>query len=169
MSRFFMITFTKKRSTIIFFLLLSPLLFFGCSKREQPHPDNGLVYWPAANVQEIALAKSAAEEWNRLHPDMPVVVQPIPESQSTEEVLLAAIVGKTTPDICSNIWPGVVGQFVRANAILPLDAFADFDSVAAARLPDEQIRTYRYLDGHIYQMPWKTNPIMLEYNVKMLR
>ncbi len=164
-----MITFTKKSSTFICCLFLSGLAFFGCSKKEQANPDNGLVYWPAANVQEIQLAKSAADEWNKLHPDVPVLVQPIPESQSTEEVLLAAVVGKTTPDICSNIWPGVVGQFVRASAILPLDAFADFDSVAAARLPEEQIRAYRYLDGHDYQMPWKTNPIMLEYNVKMLR
>jgi len=164
-----MITFVKKRATIICFLFLSVLMFFGCSKKESTHPGNGLVYWPAANVQEIQLAKSAADDWNRTHPDMPVVVQPIPESQSTEEVLLAAIVGKTTPDICSNIWPGVVGQFVRAKAVLPLDAFADFDSVAAARLPEEQIRNYRYLDGHIYQMPWKTNPIMLEYNVNMLK
>ena len=164
-----MVTFTKKISVIIFFLLLSPLLFFSCSKTEQANTNNGMVYWPAANVQEIQLAKSAADEWNRLRPDMPVVVQAIPESQSTEEVLLAAVVGKTTPDICSNIWPGVVGQFVRAGAILPLDDFADFDSVASARLPEEQIRNYRFLDGKIYQMPWKTNPIMLEYNINMLR
>ncbi|MDZ7314825.1 MAG: extracellular solute-binding protein [candidate division KSB1 bacterium] len=128
-----------------------------------------LVYWPAANVQEIALARQAAEEWNRLHPELPVKVQPIPESQSTEEVLLAAVVGKTTPDICSNIWPGIVGQLVRAGAVIPLDQFADFDSVITARLPEAQIEPYRYQDGRFYQMPWKTNPIMLEYNVSMLK
>ena len=128
-----------------------------------------LTYWPAANPQEIELAKRAAEEWNTHHPEIPVVVQPIPESQSTEEVLLAAIVGKTTPDVCSNIWPGVVGQFVRAKALVALDQFADFDSLVAARLPDGKLEECRYDDGQIYQMPWKTNPIMMEYNVGRLK
>lgn len=129
----------------------------------------GLVYWPAANAQEIELAGLAAAEWNAAHPDMPVTVQPIPESQSTEEVLLAAVVGKTTPDVCSNIWPGVVGQFVRAGALVALDSFADFDSVAAARLPEGQREAFQYDDGRLYQMPWKSNPIMMEYNVRRLQ
>jgi multiple sugar transport system substrate-binding protein len=145
------------------------LFIIGCSSNSQRSDQDALIYWPAANFQEIRIAEAAAKEWNELHPDVPVIVQPIPESQSTEEVLLAAVVGKTTPDICSNIWPGIVGQFVRADALLPMDAFSDFDSVAQARLPLEQVENYRYLDGHIYQMPWKTNPIMLEYNVNLLK
>lgn len=130
---------------------------------------NHLTYWPAANAQEILLAKESAQLWNEQHPETPVLVQPIPESQSTEEVLLAAVVGKTTPDICSNIWPGVVGQFVRARSLVPLDRFPDFDSLATARLPDGQLESYRFEDGHVYQFPWKTNPIMLEYNINLLR
>ncbi len=129
----------------------------------------GLVYWPAANTQEITLAKQAAAIWNARHPEVAVTVQPIPESQSTEEVLLAAVVGKTTPDICSNIWPGIVGKFVRAKALIPLDQFSDFDSTASARLPQTLLKSYVFDDGHVYQMPWKTNPIMMEYNVNMLR
>ncbi len=143
------------------------VLIGGCGS-DRPGKKRELVYWPAANYQEIKLAERAAGEWNQLYPEMPVLVQPIPESQSTEEVLLAAVVGKTTPDICSNIWPGVVGQFVRANALIALDRFCDFDSVVDARLPAGQLQTYTYLDGHVYQIPWKTNPIMLEYNVNML-
>lgn len=140
----------------------------GC-RGDRAKEKNQLIYWPAANYQEIKLAERAAKRWNRLYPEMPVLIQPIPESQSTEEVLLAAVVGKTTPDICSNIWPGVVGQFVRANALIALDRFCDFDSVVHARMPAGQLQTYTYLDGHVYQMPWKTNPIMLEYNVNMLK
>lgn len=154
-------------------VLLLPALFLllaGCGGRDESAASrNGLVYWPAANAQEIELARGAAAEWNTLHPDIPVTVQPIPESQSTEEVLLAAIVGKTTPDICSNIWPGVVGQFVRARALVALDSFTDFDSVMAARMPEEQRQVYQHDDGHHYQMPWKTNPIMMEYNIDRLR
>lgn len=151
------------------FLGLFFILFFSCRNGHQPSFQRaGLVYWPAANAQEIELAELAAKEWNSLNPHIPVTVQPIPESQSTEEVLLAAIVGKTTPDVCSNIWPGVVGQFVRAQALVALDSFADFDSLATARLPEGQREAFQHDDGHIYQMPWKTNPIMMEYNVKRL-
>lgn len=149
----------------LFFLLLLAGCNGGRGADSQRH---GLIYWPAANAQEIELARQAAAAWNARRLDLPITVQPIPESQSTEEVLLAAIVGKTTPDICSNIWPGVVGQFVRAKALVALDGFADFDSVAAARLPAGQRQAFQYDDGHIYQMPWKTNPIMMEYNVRRL-
>lgn len=154
----------------ILFLGVSIILLINC--RSGPATDSrhdGLIYWPAANAQEIELATLAAREWNTLHPRIPVTVQPIPESQSTEEVLLAAIVGKTTPDVCSNIWPGVVGQFVRARALVALDSFNDFDSLAAARLPAGQREAFQHDDGHIYQMPWKTNPIMMEYNVNRLK
>jgi len=155
---------------IIYNIIVIGLILFSCRNAQTPGTGKKeLVYWPAANAQEITLAKQAAELWNSSHPEIPVIVQPIPESQSTEEVLLAAVVGKTTPDVCSNIWPGVVGQFVRANALVALDQFADFDSVAVTRLPEEQLVTCRYNDSHVYQMPWKTNPIMLEYNINLLR
>ncbi len=157
--------------TVLFAGLSLVLLLSGCggSDSRTKARKAGLIYWPAANAQEIELATRAVDEWNALHPHIPVIVQPIPESQSTEEVLLAAIVGKTTPDVCSNIWPGVVGQFVRARALVALDSFSDFDSLAAARLPEGQREAFRHDDGHIYQMPWKTNPIMMEYNVKRLQ
>ena len=157
-----------KRWIIFLPCALSLMLF--CTQDDQSRSGRDkLVYWPAANAQEIELAHQAAQIWNETHADFPVLVQPIPESQSTEEVLLAAVVGKTTPDICSNIWPGVMGQFVRAKAVIALDAFADFDSVVQARLPEGQLEGIRFRDGHVYQMPWKTNPIMLEYNVGMLK
>lgn len=150
-------------------LTLGLASLLSCSQDRSHSDRHELVYWPAANAQEIRLAQAAAHIWNQSHPHFPVRIQPVPESQSTEEVLLAAVVGKTTPDICSNIWPGVMGQFVRARAVIAMDQFADFDSVTSARLPDGQLAPYRFQDGHVYQMPWKTNPIMLEYNAGMLR
>ncbi|MCK5738835.1 extracellular solute-binding protein, partial [bacterium] len=37
------------------------------------------------------------------------------------------------------------------------------------RLEPRLIQEARSLDGHTYQMPWKTNPIMICYNKKLLR
>ncbi|MDZ7373773.1 MAG: extracellular solute-binding protein [candidate division KSB1 bacterium] len=141
-----------------------------CSERGGSRAGRGrLVYWPAANPQEVELARKLVDEWNRLHPDIPVEMQPVPESQSTEEVLLTAIAGRTTPDVCSNIWPGAVAQFVRARGLLPLHSFPDFDSLVQARLPEGLIEEYRQADGGVYEIPWKINPVMLEYNVAMFR
>jgi multiple sugar transport system substrate-binding protein len=95
-------------------------------------------------------------------------MQPIPVSQSTEEVLLAAIAGKTTPDVCSNIWPGALHEYTQSGGLIPLDTFPDFNQIALARIPPELLKTFRSEDGHYYQFPWKTNPVMMFYNLRML-
>ncbi len=149
------------------------ILFVGCSQRqsslEQPAASVvHLTYWPAPNPQEIQLADSIVKMWNRMHPEIQVRMQPIPVSQSTEEVLLAAIAGKTTPDVCSNIWPGALREYTQAGGLVELDKFSDFDSIAAGRVPRELLTTFQASNGHYYQMPWKTNPVMMFYNIGML-
>lgn len=157
---------------LIFSLALAVSLVLSCREKKPSFgPDTSpvitLTYWPAPNPQEVQLADSLVKKWNRIHPRVQVHMQPIPVSQSTEEVLLAAIAGKTTPDICSNIWPGALHEYTRAGGLLRLDQFPDFDSVALPRTPKELLETFRSDDGHYYQMPWKTNPVMMFYNVRM--
>lgn len=145
-----------------------------CNRTEGPSPGAPvatveLTYWPAPNAQEIELADTLVRRWNALHPGVHVRMQPIPVSQSTEEVLLAAIAGKTTPDVCSNIWPGALHEYTQAGGLVQLDRFPDFDSVASSRTPRDLLETFRSDDGHYYQFPWKTNPAMMFYNKRMLR
>jgi len=128
-----------------------------------------LTYWPAPNPQEIQLADTIVKMWNRMHPQIQVRMQPIPVSQSTEEVLLAAIAGKTTPDVCSNIWPGALREYTQAGGLVALDKFPDFDSIASSRTPKELLAIFKTSNGHYYQMPWKTNPVMMFYNIGMLK
>lgn len=160
------------KSTLFLGFVLAALVVTGCSKHrtsEQTGSDKivELTYWPAPNPQEMQLADTLVREWNHLHPDIHVTMQPIPVSQSTEEVLLAAIAGKTTPDVCSNIQPAALYDYSRAGGIIPLDQFSDFDSVALSRTPKELLDQFRSADGHFYQMPWKTNPVMMFCNVRM--
>lgn len=151
----------------------SLVLFAGCGERHESKkpvtPTVELMYWPAPNTQEIQLADSIVARWNRLHLDIHVRMQPIPVSQSTEEVLLAAIAGKTTPDVCSNIWPGALHDYTESGGLVPLDTFSDFDSLVSSRTPSGLIETFRSDDGHCYQFPWKTNPVMMFYNLRLLR
>ena len=128
-----------------------------------------LVYWPSQNPQERAVADTLVARWNRAHPDVQVVAQPIPAGQSSEEVLLASIVAGTTPDVCSNVWPGVLHDLVRAGGVVPLDGMPGWDSLMAARVPPELVERFRSADGRFYQLPWKTNPILMMVNPEMLR
>lgn len=148
------------------------ILIAGCGNSTNPSggPDEDvktLTYWSAPNPQEYAMAQELVAEWNRENPHIQVKLQALPAGQSSEEVLLSAMVAGTTPDICSNIWPGVTNDFIRAKGLYPLDIFADFEEVMTARLPQDVLESVRSSDGHVYQVPWKTNPIMVQYNIKM--
>ncbi len=150
------------------------VLIISCSKNTKPsqgHKKNGirLTYWCASNQEEISLAKELVKKWNFSHDKIEIHLQPIPASQSSEEVLLAAIAGKTTPDICSNMWPGAIDDFTSSGGLVRLDQFPDFLDYITARVPEDLLESFRSPDGHFYQVPWKTNPTMMMYNVKIFR
>ena len=127
-----------------------------------------LIYWPPPNRFDIEMSHVLVERWNREHPDVQVEMQPLPAGRSSEEVLLAAIVGKTTPDICSNILSGTVERMVRAGALVPLSDLHDFAGTVEARSPAGTLEAFRSSDGKVYQMPWKANPQLLMVNTGLL-
>ena len=127
-----------------------------------------LTYWPAANPQEVLLATRLTDRWNREHPDIQVRVQPLPAGRSTEEVLLAAIVAKATPDICSNVSSALLSRLVRAGGVVRLDHLAPTAARLAERTTAAMLAPLRLPDSGIYSFPWKTNPEMLLYNVDLL-
>ncbi|MFH0881355.1 MAG: extracellular solute-binding protein [bacterium] len=128
-----------------------------------------LTYWSSTNPEEIKLSERLTQEWNQAHPDTQVILQPLPEGRSGEEVLIVASAGGTTPDICSNVSPTITPLLAKANALLPLDIFEDGRSFIRERLPEGMEKTFVNSDGKLYQIPWKGNPIMVQYNVGMLR
>jgi multiple sugar transport system substrate-binding protein len=127
-----------------------------------------LTYWPAANPLETKLAMMLTDHWNRDHPDVQVRVQPLPAGRSTEEVLLAAIVARATPDVCSNVSSALLSRLVRANGVVRLDNLVPTAARLAERTTTAMLAPLRLQDGGIYSFPWKTNPEMLLYNVDLL-
>ena len=151
-------------------LLLAAALVGACDDSAPTAAEGGavrLTYWTSQNPQERAWADVLVARWNAAHPGVQVDAQPLPAGQSSEEVILAAIVAGTTPDLCSNIWPGVLNDLVRAGGVVALDGLPGFDSLMAARTPPALRGRFRAADGHTYQLPWKTNPILMLYNAEL--
>lgn len=149
------------------YLIFLAFLFSGCQRKATEHPR--LVYWSSNNSAEIKFASTITAEWNLTHPNLPVQTQPVPEGQSSEEIILAAVVGKTTPDIYSNMWQGDVEAYSRANVLIPLDTLPGFLDFIYRRCDSAVVKEVTSSDGHIYQVPWKINPIMQIYNKKYMR
>jgi len=128
-----------------------------------------LTYWPAANPPETRLAMRLAAQWNLENPDVQVRVQPLPAGRSTEEVLLAAIVARATPDVSSNVSSALLARLVRAKGVVRLDNRVATAARLQERTSPAMLASIRLPDGGIYAFPWKTNPMMLMYNVDLLK
>ena len=150
-----------KHLLLLFFLLL---LLVGCHSEQAAN--RPLVFWCSNNAGEITFAKEFTQRWQQQRPDKPLRYQPIPEGQSSEEIILASVVGKTTPDIYANMWQGSVEQYAKANVLIPLDTLKGFRAFIEARCDSAVMREITSSDGHIYQVPWKVNPIMLFCNTR---
>jgi multiple sugar transport system substrate-binding protein len=152
------ITLWKASLAAVLLLLVAP----SCQKEDRDH--HNLIYWSATNSEEIAWSKKYIDLWNKDHPEAQVAFQPVPEGQSSEEVILAAVVGRTTPDIYANMWQGDVEDFARSGVLIPLDTLNGFMDFLYARCDTQVVQEITSSDGHIYQIPWKVNPVMMMYN-----
>ena len=127
-----------------------------------------LTYWPAANPAETHLAMRLTTQWNADNPGVQVRVQPLPAGRSSEEVLLAAIVANATPDVSSNVSSALLARLVRAKGVVRLDNRVATEARLRERTNPAMLATLRLPDGGIYAFPWKTNPMMLMYNIDRL-
>ncbi|MCB9249417.1 MAG: extracellular solute-binding protein [Ignavibacteriales bacterium] len=147
--------------------LFVALTLISCNSDHNKNSDD-LVYWSSNNSYEINYAKAITQKWNKNNSQFKVSFQPVPEGQSSEEIILAAVVGETTPDIYSNMWQGDVEAYAQAGVLIPLDTLDGFMEFLYNRCDSSVVEEIRSLDGHIYQIPWKINPIMLIYNEKII-
>jgi len=151
----------------IIILVLFVHILNSCSSSNKNSRD-AILYWCSNNTDEIKFAKISTDEWNKNNPNDQVKYQPVPEGRSSEEIILAAVVGNTTPDIYSNMWQGDVEAYAQAGVLIALDTLKGFLDFLYERCDSAVIEEIKSLDGHIYQVPWKINPIMLIYNVNLI-
>lgn len=148
-------------------IVFSFFILFLLSCRNHDEEASSLVFWSSNNAEEVEFTRSYIDQWNKSGLGKPVLSQPVPEGQSSEEVILAAVVGKTTPDIYANMWQGDVEDFAQSGVLIALDTLDGFLDFMYERCDSSVIREITSQNGHIYQVPWKVNPIMLMYNPKL--
>src|SRR5450755_238384 len=122
--------------------------------------------WYSNNPQEVAWGEQMVAAWNKLHPSEKVTGQQIPAAQSSEEVIGAAITAGSEPCLIYNTAPAAVPTFEQQGGLVPLNDFPGAVSYIQARTgPGASV--YKSPDGKYYQMPWKSNPVMIFYNKKI--
>ncbi|HEY2726334.1 MAG TPA: extracellular solute-binding protein, partial [Parafilimonas sp.] len=148
-------------------ILIISFLLNSCNN---PHEKNNqLLFWCSNNAGEINFSTAFTNAWNKTHADVSIHIQPVPEGQSSEEVILAAVVGKTTPDVYANMWQGNVEMYARAGSLIALDTLKGFMQFINERCDSSVIKEITSVDGHIYQVPWKVNPFMTIYNKNLFQ
>ncbi|MFF7679626.1 extracellular solute-binding protein [Actinacidiphila glaucinigra] len=127
-----------------------------------------ITVWYSNNAQEVAWGKSMVASWNAAHPDEKVKAQEIPAGKSSEEVIGAAITAGNAPCLILNTAPAAVPGFQKQGGLVALDDFPGGKKYLEERT-GERLSQYASPDGKHYQMPWKSNPVMIFYNKDLFK
>ncbi|WP_345761559.1 ABC transporter substrate-binding protein [Diaminobutyricibacter sp. McL0608] len=122
-----------------------------------------ITIWYSNNAQEVQWGKAMVASWNSSHPKEQIKAQEVPAGKSTEEVIGAAITAGTTPCLVFNNLPAATGQFEKQGGLVDLSKFSDGNSYIESRSGSAAAQ-YKSPDGDYFQMPWKSNPVMIFYN-----
>jgi multiple sugar transport system substrate-binding protein len=124
--------------------------------------------WLSNNPEEIAWGREMVAAWNAKHPDQKITAQEIPAGKTSEEVIGAAITAGNAPCLVFNTSPAAVPQFQKQGGLVALDSFEDGKEYIETRT-GPAAEQYKSPDGSYYQIPWKSNPVMIFYNKDLLK
>jgi multiple sugar transport system substrate-binding protein len=130
-----------------------------------PQGTGPIQVWLSNNEQEVGWGKAVVAAWNKEHPDQKVTAQEIPAAKSSEEAITAAITAGTAPCLVYNISSAAVPGWVRQGGLVNLSSFDGAADYITQRGGDG-VKSYQ-TDGGFYQLPWKSNPVMVMYNKKV--
>jgi multiple sugar transport system substrate-binding protein len=124
--------------------------------------------WYSNNQEEVSWAKSMVSAWNQAHPNEKITGQEIPTGKSSEEVIGAAITAGNAPCLVLNTSPAAVPGFEKQGGLVALDDMPGGREYIESR-SGEGAKQYQSPDGKYYQLPWKSNPVMIFYNKKLFK
>jgi multiple sugar transport system substrate-binding protein len=124
--------------------------------------------WLSNNTEELGWGKAMVAAWNAKYPKQKVTAQEIPAGKSSEEVIGAAITAGNAPCLVFNTSPAAVPQFQKQGGLVPLENFPGAVDYLKAR-SGATLDQYKSADGKHYQIPWKSNPVMIFYNKDLMK
>jgi len=124
--------------------------------------------WLSNNKEELGWGKDMVAAWNAAHPKELVTAQEIPAGKTSEEVIGAAITAGNAPCLVYNTAPAAVPGFQKQGGLVALDSFPDGKAYVEGRT-GVTADQYKSPDGKFYQIPWKSNPVMIFYNKDMMK
>jgi multiple sugar transport system substrate-binding protein len=165
---------TQKTITTLGLLLTLALSAAGCGgsdsggSSEATTAKGPIKIWLSNNPEEIAWGKEMVAAWNAKNPEEKVTAQEIPAGKTSEEVIGAAITAGNAPCLVFNTSPAAVPQFQKQGGLVALDSFPDGKEYIETR-SGSAAEQYKSPDGSYYQIPWKSNPVMIFYNKDLLK
>ncbi|NUR24866.1 MAG: sugar ABC transporter substrate-binding protein [Catenulispora sp.] len=163
---------TRNLTAAVAALTCAALITAGCSSgggNGGQAKSGPIKIWYSNNAQEVTWGKATVAAWNKAHPDQQVTGEEIPAGTSSEEVITAAIAAGNAPCLVFNGSPSAVSGWVRQGGLVPLNDFADGASYVEQRSGAMVAAQYKSSDGKYYQLPWKSNPVMIFYNKDMFK
>jgi multiple sugar transport system substrate-binding protein len=124
--------------------------------------------WYSNNAEEVAWGKKMVAAWNQAHPNEKVTGQEIPAGKSSEDVIGAAITAGNAPCLVFNTSPAAVPGFQKQGGLVALDDMPGGKQYVEQRT-GAAAKQYASPDGKYYQLPWKSNPVMIFYNKKLFK
>jgi multiple sugar transport system substrate-binding protein len=140
----------------------------GASSSDATTARGPIKVWLSNNTEELAWGKAMVAAWNAKNPKEKVTAQEIPAGKSSEEVIGAAITAGNAPCLVLNTSPAAVPQFQKQGGLVPLENFKGAVAYLKAR-SGATLDQYTSADGKHYQIPWKSNPVMIFYNKDLLK
>jgi len=124
--------------------------------------------WLSNNPDELAWGKAMVKAWNSKNADQKITAQEIPAGKTSEETIAAAITAGNAPCLVFNTAPVAVPQFQKQGGLVALDSFEGGAAYVEERTGDAA-QQYKSADGKYYQLPWKSNPVMIFFNKDLMK
>lgn len=128
-----------------------------------------ITFWSAPNPSQEVFWRQMAEAYMATHPDVKITVSPMPETPTSEAGILAAIAGGVAPTASENVFIGFGSELVRSKAIVPWNAFPEWDELLKARNISATIKGWEFPDGNYYIIPVYVNAMLVAWRIDILR
>ncbi|MBI4557392.1 MAG: ABC transporter substrate-binding protein [Candidatus Hydrogenedentes bacterium] len=140
----------------------------------QPINPDAAVFWDRQTTETRQLLLQLADEFNRLHPDLPIKVEHSGGYTEINRKVAASIQAGALPSMAV-AYESMTAEYVQAGAVAALDEFTRDPQrgLSAADLADffpAVLETNRYseFEGKMYSFPFCKSALMMYFNKRVL-